>query len=199
MIEGKAGLTEFTRPIPSLQHAPRTVIGYHGCSGEAAERIFKSRQFLLSTRAYDWLGEGVYFWEYAPYRALEWAKQKCEREGGDPTVIRATIKLGRCLNLMDINHVPELVHIYDSFVATLGRENMPHNTDRGAHFLDREMIDAHCRAIARRDASPIQTVRGSFAEGAPIYPGSKILRKAHIQIAVRDVACILRASLVLFS
>ena len=40
--------------------------------------------------------------------------------------------------------------------------------------------------------------RGSFAEGAPIYPGSKILQKAHTQIAVRDTACILRASLVQF-
>jgi hypothetical protein len=48
--------------------------------------------------------------------------------------------------------------------------------------------------IARRDAGFLQTVRGSFAEGAPIYPGSKILQKAHIQIAVRDAACILQAS-----
>lgn len=191
-------MTEFTEPIPSLQNAPRTVIGYHGCSQEAADRIFAEQSFLPSTRAYDWLGEGFYFWEYAPYRALEWATQRCETEGGSPVVIRATVKLGRCLNLLDIKHVPELVQIYDSFVATVGEANMPRNTERGANYLDREIIDAHCRAIARRDAGPVQTVRGSFAEGAPIYPGSKILQKAHLQIAVRDEACIIRASLVQF-
>jgi hypothetical protein len=175
------------------------VVGYHGCSQEAADRIFAERRFLPSIRAYDWLGEGFYFWEYAPYRALEWAEQKCEQEGGTPAVIRATIKLGRCLNLLDIEHIPELMRVYSSVVEMLGAARMPHNTERGAHFLDREIIDTYCRAFAQRVISPLQTVRGSFAEGAPIYPGSKILQRAHTQIAVRDTTCILRASLVQFS
>lgn len=55
----------------SLVTAPRTVVGYHGCSMEAAEQILAQQRFLPSQRAYDWLDEGVYFWEYAPYRALE--------------------------------------------------------------------------------------------------------------------------------
>jgi len=151
-----------------------------------------------STRAYDWLGEGFYFWEYAPYRALEWAEQKCEQEGGVPAVIRATIKLGRCLNLLDIEHIPGLSGMYASYVETAGAERILRNTERGAHFLDREIIDGYCRAVARRADDTLPTVRGSFAEGAPIYPGSKILQKAHTQIAVRDTTCILRASLVQF-
>lgn len=192
-------MTEFIGPILALQNAPRTVIGYHGCSHEAAVRIFAEQRFLPSARAYDWLGEGFYFWEYAPYRAREWAEQRCGRYGGNPAVIRATIRLGLCLNLLDIEHIPELVQVYNSFAGTVGTENMPQNTNRGAHFLDREIIDALCRAIANRGASPLQTVRGSFAEGEPIYPGSKILHRAHVQIAVRDAACIVRASLVQFA
>ena len=191
-------MTEFTNSILALQNAPRTIIGYHGCSQQVADRIFAEQQFLPSTRAYDWLGEGFYFWEYAPYRALEWAEQKCEQEGGTPAVIRATIKLGRCLNLLDIKHLPDLLDVYNFIAASTGTTRMPLNTDRGAHFLDREIIDTYCRVFALDVASPLQTVRGSFAEGAPIYPGSKILQKAHTQIAVRDTACILRASLVQF-
>jgi hypothetical protein len=181
-----------------LLTAPRSVIGYHGCSREAADRILSEQRFLPSTRAYDWLGEGVYFWEYAPYRALDWAILKCAPEGSQPAVLRATIKLGRCLNLLDIEHLPGLRRMYEAFVERLGEERLPRNTERGAHFLDRALIDAYCRAIAERTDSPLQTVRGSFAEGEPIYPGSKILTKAHAQIAVRDTACILRASLVEF-
>lgn len=183
---------------PGLQTAPRTVIGYHGCPMHIAERILNENRFLPSTKAFDWLGEGVYFWEYAPYRALEWAQEKCAHDGGVPAVIRATIKLGRCLNLLDIQDIPELERVYRSFVRMLGQAPIPRNTDRGAHFLDRLIIDVHCRAVSRRTSNDLQTVRGSFAEGNPIYPGSKILHKAHTQIAVRDTACILRASRVQF-
>lgn len=182
-----------------MQTAPRTVVGYHGCSLDTANCILSEAQFLPSTKAYDWLGEGVYFWEYAPYRALDWAASKCGREGGTPAVLRVTIKLGRCLNLLDIEHIPGLTEMYALFVDILGEENLPRNTGQGAHFLDREIIDGYCRTVAERTFKPFQTVRGSFAEGEPIYSGSKILKKAHTQIAVRDTTCILRASLVHFS
>jgi hypothetical protein len=35
------------------------------------------------------------------------------------------------------------------------------------------------------------TVRCGFTEGAPAFPGGGILRESHIQIAVRNPACIL--------
>ena len=182
----------------ALEKAPRTIIGYHGCSLETAYRILSEGRFEASTKAYDWLGEGVYFWEYAPYRALDWAKRKCEKDGSKPGVIKATVKLGRCLNLLDIEHIPGLLSTYEVYLETVGAARLPRNTERGAHYLDREVIDSYCRAIAKQTASPLQTVRGSFAEGDPIYPGSKILTRAHTQIAVRDAACIQRASLVQF-
>ena len=94
--------------------------------------------------------------------------------------------------------IPGLLQIYDSMEVSVGTMRMLLNTDWGAHFLDREIIDTYCRVFALDVTSPLQTVRGSFAEGAPIYPGSKILHKAHTQIAVRDTASILRVSLVQF-
>jgi hypothetical protein len=120
---------------PSLSHAPRTVTGYHGCSEEVAEKILAEQRFLPSTRAYDWLGEGIYFWEYAPYRALEWAIEKCAREGGQPVVLRATIRLGRCLNLLDVKPIPSLMATYQSLVQSVGLYNLPRNIERGAHYL----------------------------------------------------------------
>jgi len=36
-----------------------------------------------------------------------------------------------------------------------------------------------------------QTVRGVFVEGAEAYPGAAIHTKTHVQIAVRDPACVL--------
>lgn len=185
----------------SRQHkpdtAPRSIVGFHGCTGESAEAILSSLRFLPSSRAYDWLGEGVYFWEYAPHRALEWAERLCAHRGGEPAVIRATISLGHCLNLLDREHITPIRRVYDAFLAALGKR-LPRNTEQGAHYLDRLIIDAYCRAIAEQTTLPIQTVRGSFAEGEPIFPGSKILSMTHAQLAVRDTSCIQSISLVRF-
>jgi hypothetical protein len=49
------------------------VLGYHGTSRENAIRILNNG-FRVSSNDYDWLGEGVYFFQDAPMRALQWAK-----------------------------------------------------------------------------------------------------------------------------
>lgn len=40
-------------------------------------------------------------------------------------------------------------------------------------------------------AGGYQTVRGCFLEGPPVFPGAALLAEAHIQLAVRDPACII--------
>ena len=179
--------------VPLLKRpafAPRTVIAYHGCSEEIAEKVLSDGCFLSSTNTYDWLGAGIYFWEYAPNRALRWAQELQKSRGGSPAVLGVTIRLGRCLNLLDTAKAPILARTYQDIVENLETRRLPRNTDTGAHFLDREVIDTHCRTAAKSNAYLYQTVRGSYPEGEPIYPGSKILSLTHTQIAVRDAACI---------
>lgn len=182
----------------SLVSAPRNVVGYHGCTVEAAERILETATYEVSTNTFDWLGRGVYFWEYAPYRALEWATRRCRRLGGTPAVLRANIRLGRCLNLLDVRHTPALVDTYKAFVATLGEQPIPENTILGANYLDRAVIDAYCRLVEETTTEAFQTVRGCFPEGQPIYVGSRLLRSTHVQIAVRDQGNITRIQRVEF-
>lgn len=181
------------RPIS----APRTVIGYHGCTRAVADAILAEGTFRLSENTYDWLGRGVYSWEYAPYRALEWARLIALERGDEPAVLGVTIRLGFCVNLLDVEHHEALVETHRALSSKYG-EALPRNTARGGHFLDRLVIDTYCENVAARGFG-VQTVRGSFAEGEPIYPGSKILSKAHTQIAVRDAAYIVKTQLVTFS
>ena len=47
--------------------------GYHGTTAQDAQAILQSG-FRPSTNRYDWLGDGVYFWQDAPARAWEWAR-----------------------------------------------------------------------------------------------------------------------------
>jgi hypothetical protein len=179
-----------------LQTGPREVIGYHGCTREVAERLVSGESWLPSQNRYDWLGEGIYFWEYAPYRSLEWA---IDRYGGDSAVIQSRIGLGECLNLLDRRDFMALQHVYGQTVDSFRLHGLPVplNSSRGAHFLDRHIIDEFCTRT-RPDRHVIQSVRGCFPEGDPLYPGSKILTLAHVQIAIRDPACIRSAQLVQF-
>ena len=109
------------------------------------------------------------------------------------------LRLGRCLNLLDTEDAQKLLLMYQKLVEAYGERRLPRNTDTGAHYLDRKVIDLRCELAALEDGYVFQTVRGSYPEGDPLFPGSKILSLAHTQIAVRDPVCISQIHRVDFS
>jgi hypothetical protein len=78
----------------------RAVVGYHGCDERFARAVLHGRKQLKpSVNDYDWLGRGIYFWEYGANRAYEWAKWKAARgEIKTPAVLGALIQLGDCFD-----------------------------------------------------------------------------------------------------
>ena len=52
------------------------------------------------------------------------------------------------------------------------------------------MIDRYCARMLRVEGTAFQTIRACLPEGEPLYPGSAILSKTHVQLAVRDQSCI---------
>ena len=174
--------------------APEKVVAYHGCHIETARRILTGQPMSPSINKYDWLGAGVYFWEYAPERASEWARSRFGRE---TAVLMADIQLGRCLNLLDTAYFESLAETYADIAERnkqAGR-TMPVNQQDKRHYLDRAVIDEYCEVLAGL-GTVYQTVRGCFPEGLPLYEGSKIFRETHVQIAAREPSCILRIELV---
>src|SRR2546427_12029740 len=83
----------------------RIVTGYHGCDAAlAANVLYGTARLKLSTNAYDWLGEGIYFWEHGPQRAREGAIEQAKLSGvriKQPSVLGARINLGECLDFLD--------------------------------------------------------------------------------------------------
>jgi len=54
----------------------RTIIAYHGCDEALADRVLRTGETLkVSENDYDWLGTGIYFWEFGPDRAMAWAEE----------------------------------------------------------------------------------------------------------------------------
>ena len=136
---------------------------------------------LSSENDYDWLGTGIYFWEEAPARAYEWAKKMHPNE---PAVIGAKIRLGRCLNLLDVTAYKSLRDTYNILKANVSCQ-LPRN-GKLCHRLDCLVINTATSFAEKVLGLPYDTVRCPFPEGEPVFPGSTILDRSHIQIAVRN-------------
>ena len=167
---------------------PRVLLGYHGTSTSASSRIL-SEGFTPSANEYDWLGDGVYFFQDAPHRAMEWAEQRFD----EPSVIRAHISLDGCMDLLDIEWFSFLNDAFDEYLARAKRLglSLPIQTP-GAHRLDRVVIN-YAIDLLERAGSPVRSVRAAFSEGRALFPGSAIYDRAHVQIAVRDLTVVLDA------
>lgn len=81
-----------------------------------------------SDNTYDWLGNGMYFWENSYQRAYDWASNNPKYH--KPAVLGAVIDLGFCLNLTDYHSTDVLKHNvreYDSVrgVFVEGKEIYP--------------------------------------------------------------------------
>ena len=188
---------------PALFAYHRLVIGYHGCDKSVVESVILRDQPLAPSRnRYDWLGEGIYFWENGPARAMAFAKWKEEREEiALAAVLGAYLHLGRCFDLTDTWATDQLGHHYQALttLVTKAGETMPQNRKGFAGDADLVLRDLDCLMINtcltdlddQHPTSPIQTVRGVFIEGRAPYPGAGFRTKTHVQIAVRDPACIL--------
>jgi len=173
--------------------SPIQVIGYHGTTLQAAACILRDG-FMISRNEYDWLGDGVYFFQDAPARSREWART---HHGSDAAVICSVIRVEveDCMDLLDINWASVLNEAYDSFLrqAKLAKAALPVQTS-GAHRLDRAVIN-YSVGILAEEGKLIRAVRSAFSEGAPVFPGSALSDRAHIQIAVRDTSIIVESEL----
>lgn len=189
-------------PIALLNH--RVIVGFHGCDQATADRVLVTGEPMKpSSNRWDWLGEGIYFWEQNPERAWEFAEeQRARGKVANPSVIGAFIHLGRCFDLARSESTAALGGAHAALLAQLATVGAPvpvNHPGRGGggdlllRELDCAVLNFHLRDIdaARGHGSTYyQTVRGVFVEGVPAFPGASIFTKTHTQVAVRDPAVI---------
>jgi hypothetical protein len=171
------------------------VLGYHGCDAAVAERLLKNQVFQPSQNDYDWLGEGVYFWEANPLRGLEFAIESSKRKASKikkPTLVGAVIDLGYCLDLTTSRGLQQVKTAHQKLktVFDQAQEPLPQNQPDGMrHNLDCAVIN-YLHRLKEEESDPFDTVKGIFIEAPDLYSGSAFGSKNHIQIAVRRLDCI---------
>ncbi len=184
---------------------PTFVLGFHGCDRAVGEEVLAGRARLKpSKNEYDWLGHGSYFWENSPARALEFATllRDHPRRGRphvkDPFVIGAAIDLGHCFNLLDTACLAILAQSFEDYrkvseaaaVPLAVNKPLGEGRDMLLRFLDCAVIQSMHRFHAMQNKQPYDSLRGVFPEGDPVYPGSAIRDKDHIQVCVCNPNCI---------
>lgn len=175
---------------------PNLVLGFHGCNRETYEKVVLNREHLKpSENDYDWLGNGIYFWENSIERAYDWAKAKYSDEA---CVVGAVLDLGYCLNLTDYKSTKVLRLGYSLLEAfhISTNTNIPENrygrsdTDLLLRNLDCAVIMQIHDYYKNNGLDMYDSIRGIFVEGKPAYPGSGFIEKTHTQICICNPNCI---------
>ena len=178
---------------------PSLSIGFHGCDISIYNQVIKDNQRLNpSENDYDWLGNGIYFWENNLKRAYEFASEKKLRgEIKEIAVIGAILDLGYCLDFINSEYIKLLEVGYklleaDSLNASIV---LPENElkKHGVSLLrklDCAVIQRIHQWNVENKYEKFDSVRGVFFEGEKIYPMSEFREKNHIQICVRNINCI---------
>lgn len=179
-------------------HQPFEVTGFHSCDKEIGIKVLMGEDDLKpSDNEWDWLAQGIYFWEQNPARALQYAKENASGQQRNkvpiktPFVLGATIELGNCLNLIEpqsLSIVQEAYKGLERLYAETGRK-MPTNK-KNIRKLDCAVIKFVHQTRINEGKPPYDTIRCAFIEGEPLYEGSNFSSRLHIQV------CVLKSGLI---
>lgn len=157
-----------------------------------ALNVVQGKEVLrASNNPWDWLGEGIYFWEQSPKRALEYAIEaanKTQFHAGNiktPFVIGAIIELGNCLNLLEPEsmQVLKLAHEGLKKIYTQANLALPKN-EKNNRKLDCAVFRHLHKSNAGKPQLDYDTIRCAFGEGDKIYEGANFTSRLHLQICV---------------
>lgn len=186
---------------------PNLIIGFHGCDMTTCKNVlYKHERLRASHNSYDWLGNGIYFWENSLDRAEEWAISYCDRHNRrhpdkkrkEPAVIGAVISLGHCLDLTDYGSAAILKTGYEILALELSligkplpvNKNIKGNEDLLLRELDCAVIERIHQYNRDNNERAYDSVRGVFIEGKPVYEDSGIMEKTHTQLCIINPNCI---------
>ncbi|OWT57552.1 hypothetical protein [Candidimonas nitroreducens] len=184
------------------------VLGFHGCDESIGRQLIAGEVTHLkpSKNPYDWLGDGIYFFENDPERALHFAVTAAEHPERQltkgrieaPFVIGAVIDLRNCLDLSHQQGIREAADALEALKISRGDKPLPVNKrandeddDIIVRNLDRAIVN-YLHVLRKGAAlSPYDSVRCPFSQGKPLADTSFFHEYSHVQIAVRNTNCIL--------
>ncbi len=181
---------------------PGLIFGFHGCDLEVCNNVLNGKaQLTPSDNEYDWLGNGIYFWESNLKRAWQFAEElKIKPRPGklpitNPAVLGAIIDLGECLDLMNSEYLELIKENYTKLEVSsqmLGMKLPANKTGKDSHDLLLRDLDCLVIESLHERMLPLSfdSVRGVFWEGEELYHNAGFKEKNHVQVCIRNPNCI---------
>jgi hypothetical protein len=167
----------------------RTVVAFHGTRADTASRLVDGVGFGPSTNDDDWLGHGIYFWEYAPQKAWWWARR---RYGDKAAVVGALVRLGRCFDLLDPSNAAVLKTAFLDMSRALTRAGQRAPKNANTHkYLDCAVFNWMYAGL-ESGGYVVESARAVFVpmvkgRGFPrLWTRSGVFEDAHIQLCLRE-------------
>ena len=190
------------------QFLPRLIVGFHGTFKSVADRLVNNEPFRRSDNPGDWLGNGVYFWLNDPVRARSWAEDKvaklADQSSEEAVVLGAVIDPGNCLDLTTKEGLSWLALGHDQLAFNMRTAGIPliQNGSGNNRPLDKAVVEQVYRLVdglinddqlkrQQQRVRRIDSVINVYPDGDPLYEGTTILAKTHVQLCLRDPAKII--------
>lgn len=188
------------------------LIVYHGCDITTRDDLISGRLKHLShsNNQYDWLGPGAYFFEGDVERALLFAQASHRNPGkrytarpiATPAVVGAVLQVQNWLDMTTQAGIKEFSLAYQAFADGLNAAGKPVPANRPASDADTDVIYRaldnavftwlhQARASQEPPLPSFQAVRAAFHQGEKVAPTSGFHANTHIQISLRDNACVI--------
>lgn len=148
---------------------------FHGTSIDCAQNIISQGCFSKSLSDFNYLGEGVYFYEYSKQHAFTFIKRKLPTD--EIAILESTLDLGNCLDLNNEEH-----SIFVSETANKLIEKTSDNT-----INDGVVIEFICSVSLK---IKIDSVRANYtnAKIGKIFKGSHFYAKSEMIVCMRTLA-----------
>lgn len=186
------------------------VVGYHGCDAVVRDNLVRGKIQCLrpSDNNYDWLGPGFYVFENDAVRAQKLSaasnahpqKLYTKEPIATPAVVGVVLRIQRWLDMTTQEGLQRFTDSYEVLRDLLDDDELALLTNEAADSSDNEYILRRLDNSVFRTLHQIhdeaygngmfyQAVRGAFPQGDFITNHS-FRTDSHIQIAVRDPACV---------
>ncbi len=154
----------------SFQHINQEITeAYHGTDYKSALVIKEKQEFRPSMDRNCYLGEGVYFFENSQMHAKEWAKEKkTESKKYGYGILQARVRLGRCLDLNNIEHKMSIRHMATKLKSS------------GLEINDALVLNTLANLHS------IDTVRATYCQPK----GKKLFEGSHFFIHTQQMICV---------
>ena len=185
--------------MPVFADYHRTIIGYHGTRLSTAKAIVsRAREFVPSRNDDDWLGHGIYFWEYAPQRAWDWARKRYQSQ--QVAVVGSMIRLGSCFDLLEPSNALKLKAFYDRLKRESERagKKLPKNYN-ARKKLDCAVFEYAATVFEQEEGESLDSIRAVYVPTSGkerLWERSWLYHETHIQLCIRNPGCILGTWLV---